>query len=115
MVGGRLFSVGNDHPAVPRPYRKAVADESALDAKVAVQELTDARKNVPEAAQHLTNPWVCNMEDYGATLVSVFTFGLGGGERFFETQEWYHEPGERDFSLTNYGDATHRCAERILL
>lgn len=103
LVQGRLFLVTPSHPASPPPYVQPHVIELDPDGKESAESVqkgeTRRKKEAfwegrPGDGQELTNPWVCDVEEYGATLVSVFTWGLEGAEHFFETERWYHGPGE---------------------
>lgn len=103
LVQGRLFLVTPSHPASPPPYVKPHDIELDADGKESAESVEREEKRREKEAfwegrpvdgQELTNPWVCDVEEYGATLVSVFTWGLEGAEQFFETERWYHGPGE---------------------
>ena len=102
LVKGRLFLVSTDHPASPAAYRlphiqelDAVGQETARSRKA--KELRESYEEIwnnrPAGGQELTNPWVCDVEEYGFTLINVFTFGLEGAENFFGSERWYHGPG----------------------
>ena len=86
FVGGRLELIGTDHQANPAMWKKPGGD----------RERRDWEKNWserPREGQELTNPWICDVEEYGTTLINVFTWGLEGAEEFFKTERWYYPPG----------------------
>ncbi|KPV75034.1 uncharacterized protein RHOBADRAFT_53936 [Rhodotorula graminis WP1] len=85
FVGGRLELVTVDHPACPPPYLVADADSER-------REWEQKWANRPDDGQALTQPWVCDIEEYGTTIVNVFTWGLEGAEDFFRTERWYYPP-----------------------
>ncbi|GAA5843635.1 hypothetical protein JCM9279_000818 [Rhodotorula babjevae] len=85
FVGGRLELVTVDHPACPAPYLVADADSER-------REWEQKWANRPDDGQALTQPWVCDIEEYGTTIVNVFTWGLEGAEEFFRTERWYYPP-----------------------
>lgn len=102
LVGGNLFNVGTNHPAHPMAYSAAHIVEMGSSG-----EESDASKERWRLHQEkesfwgsrgiegqlLTNPWVCDIQEYGFTMINVFTFGLEGAENFFGTERWYHGPG----------------------
>ncbi|KAK4047254.1 hypothetical protein OIV83_005558 [Microbotryomycetes sp. JL201] len=101
FVGGKLELVTTDHDAAPRPYKlklraemDASGDETAesIEKKRRRREQEDRWERRPREGQELTNPWVCDVAEYGTTLVNVFNFGLQGAEEYFETERWYHPP-----------------------
>ncbi|KAK4047966.1 hypothetical protein OIO90_006004 [Microbotryomycetes sp. JL221] len=101
FVGGRLELVTTDHVASPQPYRlkhQLELDSQGQETTNSVnkriqqtqqQERWEAR---PREGQELTNPWVCDIAEYGTTLINVFNFGLQGAEEYFEMERWYHPP-----------------------
>lgn len=88
FVGGRLELITPDHPACPPMWRDPRGDAER-------KRLEDQWAGRPREGWELTNPWVCDIEEYGATLVNVFTWGLEGAEEFFQTERWYYPPGAR--------------------
>lgn len=108
LVQGRLFLVTPDHPASPPPYHQTpVTDldrngEETLESKER-SKIREGKERFwagrPYDGLELTNPWVCDIEEYGATFISVFNFGLEGGEHFYEGERWYHGPGKSGESL----------------
>lgn len=102
FVGGRLDNIAPDHAASPAPYRAMKKQELGPDGeetpeskkrrteREALEAMWEAR---PTEGHQLTSPWVCDVEEYGLTLVSVFTWGMFGAEEFFQTERWYHPPG----------------------
>ncbi|BGO91798.1 hypothetical protein NBRC10512_003453 [Rhodotorula toruloides] len=85
FVGGRLELITPDHPACPPMWRDPRGDAER-------KRLEDQWAGRPREGWELTNPWVCDIEEYGATLVNVFTWGLEGAEEFFQTERWYYPP-----------------------
>ncbi|GAA5820609.1 hypothetical protein JCM11251_003074 [Rhodosporidiobolus azoricus] len=85
FVGGILTLITPDHPACPPMWRMAGADEGR-------RQKEDIWEGRPREGWELTNPWVCDVKEYGATLINVFTWGLEGAEKFFETERWYYPP-----------------------
>ncbi|CEQ42486.1 SPOSA6832_04288 [Sporobolomyces salmonicolor] len=85
FVGGRLELLTPDHPACPPMWKMPGGDHARRDKERVWEER-------PREGWELTNPWVCDVEEYGATLVNVFTWGLEGAEAFFETERWYYPP-----------------------
>ncbi|GAA5887903.1 hypothetical protein JCM6882_000795 [Rhodosporidiobolus microsporus] len=85
LVGGTLELVTPDHPACPPMWKMPGADETR-------RRKEDVWEGRPREGWELTNPWVCDVNEYGATLVNVFTWGLEGAENFFETERWYYPP-----------------------
>ncbi|KAM0791620.1 hypothetical protein ACM66B_006059 [Microbotryomycetes sp. NB124-2] len=101
FVGGNLELVTTDHKAAPKPYRlkmRAQMDSSGQETYESVQKKKARREQEerwekrPREGQELTNPWVCDVPEYGTTLVNVFNFGLQGAEEYFEMERWYHPP-----------------------
>ncbi|BGP16631.1 hypothetical protein JCM10213_000453 [Rhodosporidiobolus nylandii] len=85
FVGGKLELVTPDHPACPPMWKMPGADEAR-------RKKEEAWEGRPREGWELTNPWVCDVEEYGTTLVNVFTWGLQGAEEFFEMERWYYPP-----------------------
>ncbi|GAA6042075.1 hypothetical protein JCM8097_004096 [Rhodosporidiobolus ruineniae] len=85
FVGGRLELVTPDHPACPPMWRMPGGDETR-------RQKEKAWEGRPREGWELTNPWVCDVPEYGATVVNVFTWGLEGAENFFEMERWYYPP-----------------------
>ncbi len=104
FVHGRLINIGPDHPASPPPYKQPHVPVYGADGQETQESrAAEAKRREKEAfwegrpreGVELTNPWVCDVEEYGTTLISVFTWGLQGAEEFFETERWYYPPGEQ--------------------
>lgn len=87
FVGGRLELVTPEHAASPALWKKPGADAHR-------REQEDRWAARPREGWELTNPWVCDVPEYGTTLVNVFTWGLEGAEEFFEMERWYYPPGQ---------------------
>ncbi|GAA5967814.1 hypothetical protein JCM11641_005776 [Rhodosporidiobolus odoratus] len=85
LVGGQLELVTPEHPACPPMWKDPNADENR-------RKKEEAWEKRPSEGWELTNPWVCNIPEYGTTLVNVFTWGLQGAEEFFEMERWYYPP-----------------------
>lgn len=103
LVNGRLFVVSPDHPASPPPYHRSHVKQLGTNSKETKQSKAEQKARAekerawdarPMDGIELTNPWVCDIEEYGTTLVSVFTWGLEGAEEFFGSERWYYPPGE---------------------
>ncbi|SCZ88201.1 BZ3500_MvSof-1268-A1-R1_Chr2-1g04255 [Microbotryum saponariae] len=96
LVKGELTLIDPKHPESPPPHRSSehlspgVSEEERNRRKE--KEATWEKR--PTEGHVLTNPWVCNVQEYNFTLINVFTWGLEGAEEFFETERWYHPPGE---------------------
>lgn len=90
FLGGRLELITLEHPACPPAYLVPDADSER-------REWEDKWAHRPDDGQALTQPWVCDVEEYGTTLVNVFTWGLEGAEEFFRTERWYYPPGPSSF------------------
>ncbi|SGY20852.1 BQ5605_C016g08156 [Microbotryum silenes-dioicae] len=94
LVKGELTLIDPKHPASPPPHRSSehlppgVSEEDRNRRKE--KEATWEKR--PTEGHVLTNPWVCNVQEYNLTLINVFTWGLEGAEEFFETERWYHPP-----------------------
>ncbi|GAA5893512.1 uncharacterized protein JCM6883_003543 [Sporobolomyces salmoneus] len=85
FVGGKLELITPSHTASPPMYKDPNADAE----RKGWEEKWESR---PREGWELTNPWVCDVEEYGTTLVNVFTWGLQGAEEFFQTERWYYPP-----------------------
>ncbi|GAA6064655.1 hypothetical protein JCM10212_005241 [Sporobolomyces blumeae] len=85
FVGGRLELVTPDHPASPAMWKKPNADPLR-------REQEERWQNRPREGWELTQPWICDVQEYGTTIVNVFTWGLEGAEEFFEMERWYYPP-----------------------
>lgn len=125
FVGGELTLISPDHPASPTPYRETASGEH-VEVGMDGQETQASRDRRHQRAQkeqfwegrpregwELTNPWVCDVAEYGFTLINVFTWGLQGAEEFFETERWYHPPGEstrRCFGIRPAADPPPHCS-----
>jgi hypothetical protein len=92
FVGGRLELITVDHQASPAMWKKPGGDSKRREWETKWAER-------PREGQELTNPWVCDVPEYGTTLVNVFTWGLQGAEEFFEMERWYYPPGESFLDL----------------
>lgn len=82
---GKLELITPDHPASPAMWKKPGANQSR-------REWEKKWSERPREGWELTNPWICNIEEYGTTLINVFTWGLQGAEEFFEMERWYYPP-----------------------
>lgn len=89
FVGGMLTNIDPHHPASPPMWVEPKGDSKR-------REMEQKWRDRPKEGWELTNPWVCDIEEYGTTLVSIFTWGLAGAEQFFEMERWYHPPGAPD-------------------
>ncbi|GAA5874842.1 hypothetical protein JCM16303_003004 [Sporobolomyces ruberrimus] len=85
FVGGKLELITPDHQASPSMWKKPGGDAKRREWETKWGER-------PREGWELTNPWVCDVEEYGTTLVNVFTWGLEGAEEFFQTERWYYPP-----------------------
>ncbi|GAA5999929.1 hypothetical protein JCM10207_005976 [Rhodosporidiobolus poonsookiae] len=85
FVGGRLELITPDHPASPPMWRMPDGDNAR-------RQKEDFWAGRPREGWELTNPWVCDVPEYGTTIVNVFTWGLQGAEEFFGTERWYYPP-----------------------
>ncbi|GAA6003615.1 uncharacterized protein JCM10292_000651 [Rhodotorula paludigena] len=85
FVGGKLTNIDPHHPASPPMWIEPKGDSKR-------REMEQKWRDRPKEGWELTNPWVCDIEEYGTTLVSIFTWGLAGAEEFFEMERWYHPP-----------------------
>jgi len=103
FVHGRLINIAPDHPASPPPYKQPHYPVYGHDGEETHESREKDRirkekesvwEGRPREGIELTNPWVCDVEEYGTTLISVFTWGLEGAEEFFETERWYYPPGK---------------------
>lgn len=108
FLQGHLFLVSPDHPASPVPFRQphvAIlgADGEETPASVERFKEREAQERLwesrPRDGVELTSPWVCDIEEYGATFIQVFTWGFQGAEHFFGSERWYHAPGSHGVSL----------------
>ncbi|KAI5480761.1 hypothetical protein MNV49_007167 [Pseudohyphozyma bogoriensis] len=107
FLKGNLFVVSPDHAASPPPYHQTPVVEIAENGEETPESKArnDARREQervwearPKDGIDLTNPWVCDIEEYGTTVVSVFTWGLEGAEDYYGIERWYNPPaawGER--------------------
>lgn len=87
FVGGKLELITPQHSASPQMWKKpGVVDQERRDWEKKWSER-------PREGWELTNPWVCDVEEYGTTLINVFTWGLQGAEEFFQMERWYYPPG----------------------
>lgn len=102
FVGGRQFNVGTDHPALPPPHRTPHTPVLGPDGKETTESIEayrlrreneDRWEARGEQWTQMANPWVCDIQAYGATLINVFTWGLQPDEVLFGEEPWYHPPG----------------------
>lgn len=102
FVGGSLTLITPDHPASPKPYKRPHEASLGIGGEETEDSLKKGKEREgkeqywegrPKEGWELTNPWVCDVEEYGTTIVNVFTWGLEGAEEFFETERWYYPPG----------------------
>jgi len=75
MAGGNSAFIDSTHPWSPLPYTDGHQDF--------------LKKGGADHVQHLARPWVCHVEKYNFTLVSVFHFGLMDAED--QVESWYHK------------------------
>ncbi|KAI5478939.1 hypothetical protein MNV49_004460 [Pseudohyphozyma bogoriensis] len=100
FVGGKLVNVDPKHPASPPTYRKPMptiigqdGEETifSIEAKRKRREKEDEWEDRPKSWFY-TRPWYCDVEEYGATLINVFTWGMQDMEEVFQTEEFFHGP-----------------------
>lgn len=82
LIGGNLTNINPTHPASPPVFRRppptilnsngveTAASIIAKEARIALENTWDSR----QASWFYTRPWVCDISEYNATLVSVFTW-----------------------------------------
>lgn len=120
FVGGDLHHITPRHPASPPIYRKelpTLLDENGNESDESRRRKAERRKKEDEwefgreAGWNNTRPWVCDVKEYGATLVSSFHWvraqshfascenadgrgrqGLEDMEEAFESEDFYHGP-----------------------
>ncbi|GAA5950735.1 hypothetical protein JCM3765_000593 [Sporobolomyces pararoseus] len=86
FVGGKLELITPEHQASPQMWKKpGVVDQER-------REWEKKWSERPREGQELTNPWICDVQEYGTTLINVFTWGLQGAEEFFQMERWYYPP-----------------------
>lgn len=82
FVGGNLTNIDPHHPASPDVYRLPMANHLGLDGIETSESkqlrrdrwsLEDEWDDRPES-WFFTRPWVCDVEEYGATIINVFTW-----------------------------------------
>lgn len=82
FVGGNLTNIDPHHPASPEVYRLPMANHLGLDGIETFDSkqlrrdrwsLEDTWDDRPES-WFFTRPWVCDVEEYGATIINVFTW-----------------------------------------
>ena len=101
LVGGNLTNIDPHHPSSPPIFRRPPptrfdedGNETAgsIEAKRLRIEAENSWDNRP-ASWFFTRPWVCDIKEYNATIVSVFTWGMQDMEPVFQTEEFFHGPG----------------------
>jgi hypothetical protein len=117
FAGGQSTLITHDHrasppPPPPSPMANATFEEF-LVAAGGDEELARKKQNLEAIREHhrierwekvslpLTRPWLCRVEKWGFTVVSVFTFGMGmrrAEMEFFGWEAWYHPPSELSMS-----------------
>jgi hypothetical protein len=114
FVGGELSNIHPSHQASPAPWRSPKKQELGLDGQETPESLSrrKARQALekfwekrPSEGHQLTSPWVCDVPEYGFTLINVFNWGLFGAEEFFGSERWYHPPGTSAKEVTGRGDS----------
>jgi hypothetical protein len=89
FLGGKLELITPEHQASPAMWKKPGGDSERREWEKKWEER-------PREGWELTNPWICDVQEYGTTLINVFTWGLPGAEEFFRMERWYYPPGELD-------------------
>ncbi|BGP29360.1 hypothetical protein JCM10296v2_001099 [Rhodotorula toruloides] len=101
FVGGDLHHITPRHPASPPIYRKKLP--TLLNAYGEETEESKRRKEERRKKEdqwefdrakswNITRPWVCDIKEYGATIVSSFHWGLEDLEDAFESEDFFHGP-----------------------
>ncbi|KDE05354.1 hypothetical protein MVLG_04268 [Microbotryum lychnidis-dioicae p1A1 Lamole] len=107
FVGGNKINVDPDHPWSPPIVRKEMPTmlgddgketQDYIDAKVARAQSEDQWGSRKGDNWFQTRPWVCDLQEYNATVVNVFTWGVlqdmeavYAGENFFHSPSTYME------------------------
>ncbi|BGP22156.1 hypothetical protein JCM10295v2_001034 [Rhodotorula toruloides] len=101
FVGGDLQHITPRHPASPPLYRKklpTLLDADGNESEESKRRKEERRKNEDEwefdrvKSWNITRPWVCDIKEYGATIVSSFHWGLEDLEDAFESEDFFHGP-----------------------
>lgn len=101
FVGGTLTNIDPHHPASPPTYHKPMPTEldadgqetaASLAAKEARRALESSWETEKQASWPYTRPWVCDIPRYGATIVSVFAWGMEDYESLYQAEDFFHGP-----------------------
>lgn len=128
LVGGVLTNIDPQHPASPPLYRKlhtpivdvngveTIASIEAKRLRIADEDRWDDRPG----SWFFTRPWVCDIKEYEATVINVFTWvsrtrierelkltrvdrqGMQDMEPVFQSEEFFHGPCTSPSRLRSY-------------
>ncbi|BGP49632.1 hypothetical protein JCM10450v2_005533 [Rhodotorula kratochvilovae] len=101
LIGGNATNINPEHPASAPTYRKPLPTilgedgqetEASIQAKAERRRLEDQWENERKDSWFYTRPWMCDIPEYNATIVSTFMWGLEDMEEVFSTEDFYHGP-----------------------
>ncbi|GAA5998434.1 uncharacterized protein JCM10292_002691 [Rhodotorula paludigena] len=101
LVGGETQIIDPKHPASAPTYRKpmpTVLDKNgketleSIKAKEERRKLEDYWEKSRENSWFITRPWMCDIKEYNATLVSTFMWGMEDMEDVFQSEDFFHGP-----------------------
>ncbi|GAA5889293.1 hypothetical protein JCM5296_005858 [Sporobolomyces johnsonii] len=100
LVGGELTNIHPNHSASPPVYRKPLPTVLGLDGKEtdeSVRAKEERRKledewEARERSWFFTRPWVCDIKEYNATLISTLHWGMEDMEEAYQSEDFYHGP-----------------------
>ncbi|GAA5855842.1 hypothetical protein JCM9279_003335 [Rhodotorula babjevae] len=101
LVGGNATNIDPEHPASPPTYRKSMPTllgpdgketAASIEAKAERRRIEDVWENDRKNSWFFTRPWMCDIPEYNATIVSTFMWGLEDMEEVFKTEDFFHGP-----------------------
>ena len=104
LVGGVLTNIVPSHPASPPIYRKQLPTFLGPDGIETAQSIEAKRLRVMyeniwddrPSSWPITRPNVCDVKEYGATIISVFTWVRFSSRQCFRTRADFSSQGLRD-------------------
>ncbi|GAA5932377.1 hypothetical protein JCM10213_005304 [Rhodosporidiobolus nylandii] len=100
LVGGTLHNIHPKHPASAPTYRKPMPTVLGPDGQETPDSITakaDRRKledewEAREKSWYFTRPWVCDIEQYNATIINTFLWGMEDMEDAYQSEDFFHGP-----------------------
>lgn len=103
LLKGNATVIDFNHPASPPRYQvnhvpildpvTGQETKASYLKKILREDMEWRWSKVGSHEMKRTSPWVCDIDEYGFTIINIFTFGLEGSDEHFKDDEDHHGPG----------------------